>query len=70
MANDITYTYQWAKDVFINAPLKTDIILDIPEGNISTFRKHLSEMIKRKQSNKRFASRLLNEKQIKVIRIE
>ncbi len=70
MSTDQTYTYQQAKHVFNTAQLKQDIILDIEQNNVATFRKHLSEMIKRKESYKRFASRLLNNNQIKVIRIE
>ena len=70
MAMDKTYTYQQAKHVFNNAVLKDKIILDIEQDNFKIFRKHLSEMIKRKESTKRFSSRLLNNNQIKVYRIE
>jgi len=70
MSKDETFTYQQAKYIFNTAELKQDIVLDIDCNNVATFRKHLSEMIKRKESAKRFASRLLNNNQIKVIRIE
>ena len=70
MAQDETITYTQAKHVFNNAELKKDIVLQIDKINVPVFRKHLSEMIKRKESGKRFASRLLNNNQLKVIRIE
>ena len=70
MAKDETYTYSQAKHIFNNAELKADIIIDMQHSYAATFRKHLSEMIKRQQSGKRFTSRLLNNNRIKVIRIE
>lgn len=70
MARDETYTYQQAKHIFNDAELKADVIITLDHLHAAIFRKHLSEMIKRKQSTKRFTSRLLNNNQIKVIRIE
>ena len=70
MATDTTGTYQQAKYVLNSAILKDDIILNIPADDVKIFRKHLSELIKRQQSGKRFTSRLLNKNQLKVIRIE
>ena len=69
MATDLTGTYQQAKEVFSDAVLKRDLIIDIDAGNVRIFRKHLSELIKRNESNKRFTSRLLENNQLKVIRI-
>ena len=70
MATNQTYTYEQAKGVFESAPLKEDIIIKVDKLNVHIFRKHLSELIKRKQSPKRFTSRLLKNNQLKVIRIE
>ena len=71
MANNETHTYSLAKDIFNNAALKEDILLSIEAANVSIFRKHLSEMIKRKESNKRFTTRfVLNKNKLKIIRIE
>jgi hypothetical protein len=68
MTNE-TSTYKKAKEIFNTAELKKDLVLDIEAINVPIFRKHLSEMIKRQDSPKRFVSRLLNKNQIKVIRI-
>jgi hypothetical protein len=71
MAANKTYTYQLAKDIFNTASLKEDNYLSIYPEHISIFRKHLSELIKRKQSNARFTSRyLLDKNQLLVIRIK
>jgi hypothetical protein len=70
MAKDSTGTYQQAKSVLDGARLKQDIVIDIPEQDVKIFRKHLSELIKRRKINTRFASRILNKNQLKVIRIE
>lgn len=70
MSNDITGTYQQAKDVFNTLSLKEQTIVSIPINHQKTFRKHLVEMQKRQVSVKRFATRLLNKTQIKITRIE
>jgi len=70
MATNQTYTYQQAKDVLNSAILKEDIVLNIDSKHVNIFRKHLSELIKRQQSSKRFTSRLLKNNQLKVIRID
>jgi len=70
MATDTTGTYQQAKHILSNAVLKDDIIINITSNDVKIFRKHLSELIKRQQSGKRFTSRLLNNNQLKIIRIE
>lgn len=70
MAANETGTYQQAKEVLNSAILKDDIVINIPANDVKIFRKHLSELIKRQQSGKRFTSRLLNNNQLKVIRIE
>lgn len=70
MAADQTATYQQAKYAFNSIGLNDNEVLYIDADNYKIFRKHLSEMIKRKESSKRFASRSLNKNQIKVFRIE
>jgi len=69
MATDLTGTYQQAKDVFNNAGLKDDVIISIDYGNVKIFRKHLSELIKRSGSNKRFTTRIIDNDNLKIIRI-
>jgi len=68
MANDTTGTYQQAKDVF-NTLLLHDVAT-ITVNNKATFRKHLVEMQKRQQSNKRFATRNIDKNKVKITRIE
>ncbi len=68
MANDITGTYQQAKDIFNGLSLHD--IATIEVSNKATFRKHLVEMQKRQQSNKRFATRNIDKNSIKITRIE
>lgn len=72
MAQNITNTYQIAKDVFDTLGLKEDMLVHIPSESVSIFRKHLSEMIKRKQSSNKYATRLVGSRgnSLKVIRIE
>ena len=69
MAQDKTQTYQLAKNVFVTLGLKEDTLLDIKREDVRIFRKHLSEMIKRQQSNNKYATRLVSNK-VKVIRIQ
>ena len=69
MAQDKTATYQLAKNVFTTLGLKDDVFLDINQGDVKIFRKHLSEMIKRQQSPNKYATRLMNNR-VKVIRIQ
>ena len=68
MANDITGTYQQAKDVFNTLALHD--VATITTTNKATFRKYLVEMQKRKQSNKRFATRNNGNNSVKITRIE
>ena len=68
MANDITGTYQQAKHVFNDLSLLDNITIEV--NNKATFRKHLVEMQKRKQSTKRFATRNINKNRVKITRIE
>jgi len=73
MSRDETYTYQQAKHVFNSLDLFKTINITIDNTNTKSmriFRKHLSEMIKRKQSEKRFTTTSLNKNQIEVIRIK
>jgi hypothetical protein len=70
MAKDSTGTYQQAKSVLDGARLKQDIVIDIPEQDVKIFRKHLSELIKRQQLPYKFASRLLDNNQLMIIRIK
>ena len=69
MSKNTTNTYQMAKDVFNTLGLKEHIMLDIPAQNMGIFRKHLSEMVKRKQSTNRYATRAVHDS-IMVIRIQ
>ena len=69
MANNATNTYQQAKHIFETLGLKEDVTLDVPIENVSIFRKHLSEMIKRKKSSNKYATRAL-ENTVKIIRIQ
>ena len=68
MANDITGTYQQAKDIFNGLSLHDYCTIEV--SNKATFRKHLVEMQKRQQSNKRFATRNIDKNSIKITRIE
>lgn len=68
MAHNLTNTYQQAKQIFETLGLKEDTMLDIPIENISIFRKHLSEMIKRKKSSNKYATRIMGSS-VKVVRI-
>lgn len=69
MATNTTNTYQIAKIVFDTLGLKDDVFVDIPQKNLPIFRKHLSEMIKRKNSSSKYATRIIGKK-VKVIRIQ
>lgn len=69
MATDKTQTYGKAKMVFTTLGLKEDTIIDIDAEDLPTFRKHLSEMIKRQKSNNQYATRTTG-KGIKVVRIQ
>ncbi len=68
MATDTTGTYQQAKDIFNDLSLHDAIVIKV--SNKATFRKHLVEMQKRKQSSKRFATRNNSINSIKITRIE
>jgi len=68
MANDITGTYQQAKDIFNTLALHD--VATITTTDKAIFRKHLVEMQKRKQSNKRFATRNNGNNSVKITRIE
>lgn len=68
MANDITGTYQQAKDIFNGLSLHDIAIIKV--SNKATFRKHLVEMQKRQQSCKRFATRNIDTDKLKITRIE
>jgi len=68
MANDITGTYQQAKDIFNTLALHE--VATITTTDKAIFRKHLVEMQKRQQSSKRFATRNIDKNSIKITRIE
>lgn len=68
MASNITNTYQQAKEIFNSISLFDTTIIKVK--NASIFRKHLSEMIKRQKSDKKFTSTLLDKNQLEVIRIK
>jgi len=70
MASNVSNTYQIAKQIFETLELKEDIVIHIDYKDLPLFRKHLSEMIKRKKSTVKFASRQQYDGSIKVIRIE
>lgn len=69
MSQNKTNTYQLAKEVFDTLGLKEDSLLDVSSDNLRIFRKHLSEMIKRKESTNKYATRVFGKKVI-VIRIQ
>jgi DNA primase catalytic subunit len=69
MATDKTQTYGKAKMVFTTLGLKEDLFIDMDVDDLPTFRKHLSEMIKRQKSNNLYATRISG-KGIKVVRIQ
>jgi hypothetical protein len=50
MASNISNTYQLAKQIFETLALKEDIVIQLEYKDLPLFRKHLSEMIKRKKS--------------------
>jgi hypothetical protein len=56
-----TDTYSQAKQVFDTLGVKEEIVLPIQRDNIRLFRKHLSEMIKRRQSTNRYATRVVKD---------
>jgi hypothetical protein len=69
MANNISNTYEQAKNIFEQLGLKEDTVINVSGSNVRIFRKHLSEMIKRKKSDCRYATRKIGES-LKVIRIQ
>lgn len=69
MATDKTQTYGKAKMVFTTLGLKEDIFIDMDAEDLPTFRKHLSEMIKRQKSSNQYATRISG-KGIKIVRIQ
>ena len=69
MAHNETNTYQYAKQVFTTLALNDKVTLPIPEDNLKIFRKHLSEMIKRKHSSNLYASRMMGDG-LMVVRIQ
>jgi hypothetical protein len=69
MAKNQTNTYEAAKNTFETLGFREDAILPLFQPNVRIFRKHLSEMIRRQKSGKKFASRIVSEG-LKVIRIE
>lgn len=69
MAKNQTNTYEMAKQVFDTLGFREDIVLPLFMPNARIFRKHLSEMVRRQKSSKKFASRLVAEG-LKVVRIE
>jgi hypothetical protein len=69
MAKNETSTYHHAKVIFDTLGYKEDAILPLFQPNVRLFRKHLSEMIKRQKSSKKFASRLVPDG-LKITRIE
>lgn len=70
MASDITGTYTQAKHVFNTLNLHGYTIIDIDIDYWKIFRKHLVEMQKRNKSSIRFATRKVNNNQLKITRIE
>lgn len=70
MATDTTGTYSQAKHVFNSLGLHSYTVIDIDRDYWKIFRKHLVEMQKRHQSPVRFATRSLNNYQLKITRIE
>lgn len=69
MSNNTTNTYSIAKHIFETLGLKEDTIVSVPLDNLKTFRKHLSEMIRRQKSNHKYATRLVGDK-VMIIRIQ
>ena len=53
--------YSQAKQIFDTLAIKEEIVLPIQKANIKLFRKHLSEMIKRRQSSNRYATRVVDD---------
>ena len=53
--------YSQAKQIFDTLAIKEEIVLPIQRDSIKLFRKHLSEMIKRRQSTNRYASRVVKD---------
>lgn len=58
---DTTQTYSQAKQVFDTLGVKEEVVLPIQRDNIRLFRKHLSEMIKRRHSTNRYATRVVKD---------
>lgn len=58
---DSTQTYSQAKQVFDTLGIKEEVVLPIQRDAIKLFRKHLSEMIKRRQSTNRYATRVVKD---------
>ena len=69
MSKNTTNTYQSAKEVFDTLGFKEQITIDISERHIPIFRKHLAEMVKRKGSQNRYATRALGSS-LMIIRIQ
>jgi len=67
---DETGLYSQAKEVFYSLAVMKDTFIQVnDEREAKIFRKHLLELVKRKQVNYRYATRLLNSK-LRVIRIK
>ena len=60
MAQNHTNTYGDAKRIFESLEVNKNVALDIEIDHIKIFRKHLSELIKRKESSNRYATRVEN----------
>lgn len=65
----VSNTYTQAKHIFNSAPLMDNLLIKVDPDTIRTLRKHLSEMIKRKKSTKKFTSRLLDNNKLLIVRI-
>lgn len=61
-------TYQQAKNIYHDAIIMDSNVIDC--DNISNFRKHLTEFEYRKKKDKVFTTRILDNKQLLVIRIK
>ena len=70
MSKDITGSYAKAKDVFLSLEFGNQEVISINDDHLKIFRKHLSEFIKRKNSDKLFYSRQLGKNRVLVGRIK
>jgi len=69
MSKDVTGTYQLAKDAYNRLSVNKKVYYQLDKTHSQLFRKHLLEMVKRKNSGEKYVTRC-DGLQLMVMRIE